>query len=128
MIVLDTHAWLWWQDGGAKLSAPARHAIAEASRIGVSTISVWEVATLVRRGRIALDRATAAWVRLALADPRVEPLAPTADVAIAAAELDDGFPGDPADRLIFACARAARVPLVTRDAQITSFAPGEVIW
>jgi PIN domain nuclease of toxin-antitoxin system len=128
VIVLDTHAWIWWRAEPGRLSAPGARAIAEADRIGVSSISVWELGMLVRRGRISLDRDVALWMRQALADSRIAVLAPDADVALAAALLDDDFPGDPADRLIYAAARQAGARLVTRDAGIARFDPARVLW
>ena len=68
MIVLDTHAWIWWRADPGRLSVSAARAIADADRIGVSSISVWELGMLIRRGRISLDRDVAHWVRQALAD------------------------------------------------------------
>lgn len=128
MIVLDTHAWLWWLAEPSKLSRAARQAIDEAETIGVCTISAWEVATLARRRRITLDREVAAWIRQAFAPARVtsQPLSPEA--AVAAGLLDDGFPGDPADRLIYATARAHRAPLVTRDERIRGFDARNTVW
>lgn len=129
MIVLDTHAWLWWLDAPERLSDAARRAIDGASRIGVSTLSAWELATLTVRGRISLDREVAGWVRQALAHERVEALAPSHEVAVAAGLLDARrFPGDPADRLIYATARTAKARLVTRDTAIRAFDPGLTIW
>jgi PIN domain nuclease of toxin-antitoxin system len=128
VIVLDTHAWIWWRADPGRLSAPAADVISSADRIGLSSISVWELGMLVRRGRISLDRDVARWVRQALADARIALLAPGADVALAAALLDDAFPGDPADRLIYAAARQAGAPLVTRDARIAQFDPARVVW
>ena len=55
-------------------------------------------------------------------------LAPGADVALAAALLDDAFPGDSADRLIYVAARHAGARLVTRDARIARFDPERVVW
>jgi PIN domain nuclease of toxin-antitoxin system len=129
VILLDTHAWLWWASQPERLSTPARRAIDEADRIGVSTLSVWEVAMLTVRGRIRLDRDLRTWVRQALGQPRVESVAPSPDAAIAAALLDaDGFPGDPADRLNYATARAGRSPLVTRDRAIRRFDAHGTVW
>lgn len=129
MIVLDTHAWLWWLAEPAKLSAPARRAIDEASAIAVSAISAWELGMLVRRGRISLDRDVAGWVRQALAPARVAAQPLTPEVAVAAALLDaDGFPGDPADRFIYATALAHRARLVTRDEAIRRFDARTALW
>ena len=129
MIVLDTHAWLWWLSDPERLSAPAREALAESTAIGVSTLSAWELATLVRRRRIELDRDVRDWVRRGLSDERVWAIAPSPDVAVAAALLHDAtFPGDPADRFIFATARTLQAPLITRDEQMRRFAPAETIW
>ena len=129
MIVLDTHAWLWWLAEPSKLSRAARQTIDEAEAIGVSAVSCWEVAMLVRRGRISLDRDVATWVRQALAPRRVVSHVLTADVAVTAGLLDgDGFPGDPADRFIYATARAHRAPLVTRDERIRGYDARTTVW
>jgi len=129
VIVLDTHAWLWWLATPERLSRAAGKAIERAPRIGVSTLSAWEVAMLAVRGRISLDRDVSLWVRQALADERVEPLAPSADVAVAAGLLDaQSFPGDPVDRLIYATARSTGAVLVTRDATIRAFDSASTLW
>lgn len=129
MIVLDTHAWIWWIAEPRRLSPAARRAIDEADALGVSTLSAWEVAMLARRGRISLDRDVATWIRQALGHARVTALAPTADVAIAAGLLDgEGFPGDPADRFIYATAQAQRTRLVTRDRAIHGFDRRTAVW
>ncbi len=46
MIILDTHVWAWWVDGGAQLSPDYLSLIqAEAGNgLGVCAISCWEVA------------------------------------------------------------------------------------
>ncbi len=88
LIVLDTHAWLWWLDAPERLSETARQVIDDAPHIGVSTLSAWELASLATRGRISLDRDVDRWVRRALADARVEALAPSHEVAVAAGLLD----------------------------------------
>jgi len=52
VILLDTHAWVWFVNGDARLSASAAHAIDRELRVGISAISCWEVATLVRKQRL----------------------------------------------------------------------------
>jgi PIN domain nuclease of toxin-antitoxin system len=129
LILLDTHVWLWWRAAPERLSDAAGAALQEARGIGVSTISAWEIAMLVERGRISLDRDIGLWIRQALADARVEAFAPSAQVAVAAGLLDrERFPGDPADRLIYATARSLGATLITRDAGIQKFDPELTLW
>ena len=64
MIVLDTHALVWWVSGGP-LSARARDAIARSARTGAlraSSITVWEIAMLVARGRLELTLDVVEWI------------------------------------------------------------------
>lgn len=84
---------------------------------------------LTVRRRIELDRDVDIWVGQALARPRVEPLPPTASIAVAAGLLDaSAFPGDPIDRLIYATALATRGTLVTRDRAIRDYDPRTTVW
>ena len=118
MIVLDTHVWIWWAAGARKLTKRARVRIESAERILVPAICAWEVAMLVDRRRLELDRPVLTWLRQAIDLPAVE-LAPlTPEVAVRAAGLGGGFPGDPADRLIVATALEHRGPLVTMDERL----------
>ncbi len=129
MIVLDTHAWLWWAAEPAKLSRPAQDAIDHAEQIGVATISCWEVAMLAEAGRIELDRPAGAWIEQALADVRTRSLPLTSTIAIAAALLGrEGFGGDPADRIIYTTARNTGARLVTRDKSLRAFDSRGTIW
>lgn len=129
MIVLDTHAWLWWLSEPERLGPAAREAIDGAERVGVSTISCWEVAALVARGRIALDRDPYQWIAQALAHPRSRTLTLTSDIAVKAGMLDqDDFPGDPADRIVYSTARAEDARLVTKDRRLRGFDPARTVW
>ena len=69
MILLDTHAWIWWVSQSPKLSAAAREAIENETKAGVAAISCWEVAMLTDKGRLKLDRDVGLWVEQALALP-----------------------------------------------------------
>ena len=129
MIVLDTHVWLWWVSAPERLTPRVHAVLARGDRVGVCTISAWEIAMLVLRSRISLDRDVDVWVRQALAQPDVEPLPLTADVAVAAAVLErEGLGGDPADRIIYATARANGARLATRDAALRDFDPARALW
>jgi PIN domain nuclease of toxin-antitoxin system len=128
MIVLDTHAWLWWRTAEEKLSEPARREIARADRLGVCAISCYEVARAATRGRIALDRDSRAWLRLALADERTEPLELTPGIAAEAGALGPDFPGDPVDRIIYATTVELGTRLVTRDRALRRLDPARTVW
>lgn len=132
-LLLDTHVILWWLADRARLSGVAAASIDRADRLLISPLSCWEVAALDATGRVGLDRDVAAWVRDLFGMPRVElaPLSPEA--AVVGARLDRAaFPGDPIDRLLYATARDHRVPFVTKDERLRSFAAStrdlEVIW
>jgi PIN domain nuclease of toxin-antitoxin system len=129
LIILDTHAWVWWAGQTGHLSPAAARAIDESEQIGVCTISCWEVAMLVARRRLELKPSLEAWVDAALALPRVVELPLDARTATRAGSLDrDGFPGDPADRIIYATASESGVRLLSRDTDITAFDPARVLW
>lgn len=129
MIVLDTHAWVWWAGETGDLSATAAEAIAEAEEIGVCTISCWEVAMLVARGRLELNSEVETWVAAALALPRVDAIQLDSRTATRAGSLDrNEFPGDPADRIIYATALGRGTRLVSRDERIAGFDPARVLW
>jgi PIN domain nuclease of toxin-antitoxin system len=120
-LLLDTHALLWWQAGSDRLSGRARRLIDGAPRLFLSAISVWELATLVDHGTIALDRPTQIWVHDLLADGIVTIAELTPAIAVAAAQLDD-FTGDLADRIIYATAVQNQLTLVTKDDRLADYA------
>lgn len=130
-VLVDTHALLWWQSGAERLSSVGRRAIESASRVLVSPISCWEVAMLVSKGRVELDRPVATWVNDLLGEQGpARPAALTPSIAVVAGTLED-FHGDPADRLILATARVGSFALVTKDRRLRQAAPSaevEVIW
>jgi PIN domain nuclease of toxin-antitoxin system len=131
-VLLDTHALLWWQAGGTRLSHRARRTIDEADALLVSPLSCWEVATLERSGRISLDREPSLWVHDLFQIERISLAALSPEAAAWAGSMAGDFPGDPIDRLLFATARDLRVALVSKDERLHSFASGSgdvrVVW
>jgi PIN domain nuclease of toxin-antitoxin system len=129
LIVLDTHVWLWWASDPRRLTRKVRAAIDASDAIGICTVSAWEVAMLVLRERIQLDRDVSIWIRQALAQPAVQALDLTAEIALAAALIErEGLRGDPVDRMIYATARAYGARLATRDKALRGFDPARTIW
>lgn len=129
MILLDTHAWLWWVSSPDELSPAAREAIDGARELGVSPISCWEVATKAARGKLHLDREVEVWVRQALARPRLRVAELLPEIVVAAGRLGtQGFHGDPADRMIVATAMHQDSLLVTKDRAIREFPGVRCLW
>ena len=52
MLLLDTHALLWWLAGDSQLSLRARSHIAATARVYVSSVSIWEIAIKTRLGKL----------------------------------------------------------------------------
>ena len=127
MIVLDTHAWLWWVSDPDRLGRAARKQLEASDRIGVASVSCFEVAAAAAKGRISLDRGALDWLHQAIALPRLELLPLTPAIAVKATELGR-FHGDPADRLIVATALLESAPLVTKDRRIRKYQAVVTIW
>jgi PIN domain nuclease of toxin-antitoxin system len=128
VIVLDTHVWVWWVDGGEHLPSDCRDVIqAEAANgLGVAAISCWEVAKLVELGRLRLSVPADRWLFQALLPPvQLLPLSP--EIAVASTLLSGSFHRDPADQLIVATARIYDCPLVTLDRLIRAYPHVQVL-
>lgn len=133
MIAVDTHVLLWWLNGSSQLSAVAQKAIKkelsqESGVILVSSISAWEIALLVEKGRLVLSINVDDWLKIAEEIDGVRFVAVDNDVAIQATRLPGDFHADPADRMIVAMARHLGVPLVTADARIRGYKYLKTIW
>ena len=128
MIILDTHAWIWWSVGSSKLTVKARRAIEQADEIGVCSISCWEVSMIVARGRLELDRDVLVWLQQAIAPPELGLIPISPQISAMAANLPKSFRGDPADKLIIATALQTKSQLVTKDQRMRSYKPVKSIW
>jgi len=121
VIVLDTHAWVWYVDAPEKLGSAAREAIETArttNQVYVSSISTWEVCMLSAKGRLSLAVPTAVWISRCeqLAFLRFMPV--DNDIARLSVEACADMHGDPADRIIVATALYLGARLATRDTSI----------
>jgi len=128
VILLDTHAWIWWESDPHLLSRTAERTIREADGIGVSAISCWEVAMAAAKGRIELDRDPLDWIEQALSRPRVSLLSLTPAIAVRSTRLGRSFHGDPADRLIVATALLESARIITKDRKILDYPAVDGVW
>lgn len=124
MIVLDTHAFIWALEDQPRLGPEARNLVnrySEDNSFGVSAITPWEIALLVEKGRLGLNRDAGGWIEEALSHPRTRLLTIEPKIAIESVRLPGKFHSDPADRFIIATARHWDAPLLTADPAILSY-------
>jgi|HubBroStandDraft_1064217.scaffolds.fasta_scaffold36434_4 PIN domain nuclease of toxin-antitoxin system len=125
LLLLDTHCWLWVHLGlMPRMSRASLAAIQNAESYGnlrVSVISIWELAMLEKRGRIALPMNVRTWVEQALSKPGIAVAPLTPEIAIESVHLPGAIHGDPADRILVATARVLGATLVTKDTQLLRY-------
>jgi PIN domain nuclease of toxin-antitoxin system len=123
VILLDTHVWVWWVHGEAKLPEQLHTYIDanQASGLGISIISCWEIAKLVEYQRLILPQPVEAWMSQALAYPGIQLLSLTPRIVVESTQLPGAFHRDPADQLLVATARVHNYPLVTLDEKILAY-------
>jgi PIN domain nuclease of toxin-antitoxin system len=130
VIVLDTHAWLWWLSDPNRLSRRARSAIDSSLGAGVrvSSISAWEVTLLVRKGRLTLRLPPEEWIARSEALPFLRFVPVDNRIAVRSNALPAPIHEDPADRIIVATALALGAGLVTKDQRIRRYRHVKAIW
>ena len=131
MILLDTHAWVWWVYGQPALSRKAHrkiHGAAEEAGVYVSSISSWEVSQLVKRGRLELTMDVESWVAKSEAMPFLHFVPVDNAITLKSVRLPEPLHSDPADRIIIATATILGFPLITRDKRILEYPHVRTIW
>jgi len=128
--VTDTHPLVWYATGRHRqLSHKALRAFRAASGaealIYVPVFVLWEIAMLLKVGRIALQEPYGDWAEHLLAQPGFT-LA-SVDVRMLAEVYYYPFP-DPFDSVITATAKVMDLPLMTSDAEINASRLADVYW
>lgn len=130
-LLLDTHIWIWLLEGHARVKSPSFlklvNKAVRASQARISVISVWEIATLVRKGRIEISGPCQEWVKEALDRSGVLLSELTIPIAVDSALLPQDLIPDPADRIIAVTAKNLAATLVTADKQLLKFAKASSI-
>lgn len=129
VIVLDTHALLWWALDPDRLSATAVETCARMENDGgfASAISVWELAIEVKRGKLVLPLSIDDLVHRLDQGGVVELLPVDTRTWLRSAALPWEH-RDPADRVIVATALEKGLPLLTKDETLHRFAGATCVW
>ncbi|MBW2163623.1 MAG: type II toxin-antitoxin system VapC family toxin [Deltaproteobacteria bacterium] len=131
MIVLDTHAWVWFLSNPELLSKKAKRYVdvaVEEKAIMISSISAWEVALLVARKRLILTLELSNWIAKSEMLPFFKFIPVDNSVAIKSVNLPQPLHRDPADRIIIATAISLGAPIVTKDEKILNYPHVQTIW
>ena len=115
-VLLDSHVLHWWAAEPDRLSTVARAAVADAEELAVASITWFELAWLASHERIDVSIPIQAWLE-GLSE-QVRTVGATPSIALAAVSLPSSFPGDPADRLIYATAVERGWSLITKDRRL----------
>lgn len=119
MLLCDTHVLVWLDEGNPRLGSnalPVMNKALAAGQLGVASISFWEIAMLVEKGRLDIQIELDVWRKELLQTGLFEiPL--QGSTALRAGQLQS-FHGDPADRMIVATALENSATLVTADRKI----------
>jgi PIN domain nuclease of toxin-antitoxin system len=120
-LLLDTHAWIWWNTGSARLPASVGSRISDgADTFFLSAASVWEAVTKHRIGKLPDADPFIAAIEQTIDEDGFERLAITTVHAAVAASLDHQHK-DPFDRLLIAQAIVDDLVLVSNETLFDSF-------
>ncbi|MBC8524713.1 MAG: type II toxin-antitoxin system VapC family toxin [Chlorobium phaeobacteroides] len=131
MITVDTHVILWDALKPEMLSGKAKRALAEANRtdgIFFCSISLWEIAMLIRKKRIEISVPYRDFVDLLLSSNRYFFQEITPEIAYLSTTLPDTINGDPADRIIASSSLITKTSLITADENLRQSELLQTIW
>ena len=129
MILLDTHALLWWALDPGHLSQKAADILRTMEQRGgyASSISIWELGIKVQRGQLELPITADELARRVEQGGVVELLPVDTTIWLRTLSLEWPHP-DPADRVIVASALAKGVPVLTKDRTLHAFGGVPCVW
>jgi PIN domain nuclease of toxin-antitoxin system len=117
-LLLDTHIWIWSVLEPQRLSVRvARELTRPDNQLWLSSVSVWELLLLHRKGRIDLEEEAVTWVRKTLDLLQLNEAPLTIDVAVEVSAVNLPH-DDPADRFLVASAKVFDLTLVTADKRL----------
>ena len=129
MVVLDTHAWIWWVTQNRKLLPATLHEYLSRERVphNISAISVYEVSVLAGRGRVNVGMPIHEWIDEATDGSNIRVIPVDKQIAEYAGILPD-IHGDPMDRIIIATSLLQEATLVTKDHWIHQYPDLNTLW
>ena len=130
MILLDTHTWIWSHSATKLLSDNVKNLIkkTQTDQRTIASISIWEFAMMVTKGRINVKIDPKRWLNNAIGNSGLRVIELTPEIAMESCNLPGSFHKDPADRIIVATARTYNLTLLTKDRKIIEYPHVKAIW
>lgn len=124
MIILDTHILVWYISDPKKLSTKLKKTIEteiKKSEILVSSISIWEIYMLVKKGKLTLSLDVDSWIEQIEQSGVFRFIPVDNQIAAKSVKLNSSFHEDPADRIIMATALHLGAKLLIGDEKISKY-------
>ena len=131
MILLDTCAIIWDALSPKRLSRKAKKAINHADEqnaLIIADISLWEIAMLLKKARMAIDSTPAHFINLFLQSRNVSVKSISPEIAELSVNFGAAINNDPADRLIAATSIRHNARLVTADENLLGCELLDTLW
>lgn len=130
MILLDTHTWIWSHSATGRLSDNVTKLIqtTQTDQRAIASISIWEFAMMVTRGRITVKIDPKRWLNHAIGMSGLKVIELTPEIAMESCRLPGDFHRDPADRIIVATARTHNLTLLTKDRKMLDYPHVKAVW
>ena len=126
-VLLDTHVFLWWNEGSPKLSKRALRILADpANSLILSVASAWEIAIKTQAGKLRIPEDAATYVPTRAAHYGMEIL----PIHLAHALQLETLPlhhRDPFDRILIVQSQIEKLPILTADPAIRAYSV-DAIW
>ena len=130
MILLDTHTWIWAHSATKLLSDDVKKRIKKtlADQRAIASISIWEFAMMVVKGRINVKIDPKLWLDNAIKKSGIKVIELSPEIAMESCNLPGDFHKDPADQIIVATARIHNLTLLTKDQKILQYRHVKALW
>ena len=129
--LVDTHILVWWRQDFKRLSRAQAQLLTHLEEadpvVGLSAISLRELAKMIQQRRIEVETHLDAWLENVAAHPLLTILPITPIIAAESVRLGADFHRDPADQIIVATARCHDLTLITADERIRRWGKVRVV-
>lgn len=126
--LLDTHAFLWLATDQSRLGKEAVATIRACDEgLYISAVTPWEIALLVKRGRLKFRLPPEKVIREACRQHGIEEIPVRGEDALRSVALEEVH-RDPFDRILVSLAIQEGLVLVSKDEQLARYPGVKVVW